>query len=445
MPFLVRQFFVRLARRTVGQVEAVPAPALCLEPRRVGRLAGAALFEVAGPRPGQIGEGLRMGVAVDSAQPGLAVFVEPVRFGSTRVRLLLSFTLSAAHAAHPEYRVTVLGPANSYANDINAAGVVVGTYYTGISGLSPSRAFINRGNGLVNLGTLSGNNSDAVAINDKGQVLGNWTTRNGQQRGFLYYQGRRRDIGAVPGKVTTYTDINNAGYITAIGSAPSFSDGVRSYLRAPGGQFRDIGNLPFDEPTLTNALALNNRKQIAGESGPLIFPDQPLRAFTWTAGVMRDLGDFGFTPNGGQAINERGQITGYMSVPQGFRDRIAFLYSNGRLINIDGRAPVDGRYSVGAGINNHGHVVGSSDHLSGFIWRGRRMESLADCGECLPQRRAVCGKAGLDQAEHAGSAGTRCRHRCGRGCRGWNAGCRTGALTGHAGRAWPGRAGPGRQ
>ena len=292
--------------------------------------------------------------------------------------LLLSFTLSAAHAGagHPEYRVTVLGPANSYANDINAAGVVVGTYYTGIPGLSPSRAFINRGNGLVNLGTLSGNNSDAVAINDKGQVLGNWTTRNGQRRGFLYYQGRQRDIGAVPGKVTTYTDINNTGYITAIGSAPSFSDGVRSYLRAPGGQFRDIGNLPFDEPTLTHALALNNRKQIAGESGPLTFPDQPLRAFTWTAGVMRDLGDFGFTPNGGQAINERGQITGYMSVPQGFRDRIAFVYSNGRLINIDGRAPVDGRYSVGAGINNHGHVVGSSDHLSGFIWRGRRMESL---------------------------------------------------------------------
>jgi len=127
---------------------------------------------------------------------------------------------------------------------------------------------------------------------------------------------------------------------------------------------------------MNHALAINNRKQIVGESGPLTFPDQPLRAFAWTAGVMGDLGDFGFTPNGSLAINDRGQVTGYMSLPEGFRDRAAFVYSNGRLINIDGRAPVEGRNSSGAGINNHGHVVGASDHLSGFIWRGRRMESL---------------------------------------------------------------------
>ena len=292
--------------------------------------------------------------------------------------LLLSFALSGAQArpAHPEYRVTIVGPANSYANDINAAGVVVGTYYLGSPGNSPSRGFINRGKGLTTLGTLGGSTGSAVAINDKGQVLGNWTANNGQQRGFIYYQGKQRDIGAVPGRVTTHTDINNAGYVTAIGAAPDFPDGVRSYLRRPGGQFRDIGNLSFAEPTMTNALALNNRNQIAGESGELTFPDQPLRAFTWTGGVMRDLGDFGFAPNGGTAINDRGQITGYMSLPEGFRDRVAFIYSNGRLINIDGRAPVEGRNSSGAGINNHGHIVGASDHLSGFIWRGRRMESL---------------------------------------------------------------------
>jgi len=297
--------------------------------------------------------------------------------------LLLSFILSAAHAGsgHAEYRLTVVGPANSYANDINAAGVVVGTYYLGNPGASPSRGFVNRGTGVTTLGTLGGTSSSAVAINDKGQILGNWTAAGGRQRGFLHDQGRQRDIGAVPGKLTRYTDINNAGYITATGDAPSGPSSSRGYLRTPGGQFRDVGNLTFPDwpgvPTLNTALALNKHNQVTGESGPFTFPEQPLRAYTWRNGVMRDLGDFGWTPNGGVAINDKGQITGYMSVPTGFRSRVAYLYSHGRLIDIDGRGPaVAERSSAGAGINNYGHVVGSSDHLSGFIYRGRRMQSL---------------------------------------------------------------------
>jgi len=297
--------------------------------------------------------------------------------------LLLSFILSAAHAGsgHAEYRLTVVGPANSYANDINAAGVVVGTYYLGNPGASPSRGFVNRGTGVTTLGTLGGRSSSAVAINDKWQILGNWTAAGGRQRGFLHYQGTQRDIGAVPGKLTRYTDINNAGYITATSDAPSGPSSSRGYLRAPGGQFRDVGNLAFPDwpgvPTLNTALALNNHNQVTGESGPFTFPDQPLRAYTWRNGVMRDLGDFGWTPNGGIAINDKGQITGYMSVPTGFRSRVAYLYSHGRLIDIDGRGPAFAeRSSAGAGINNYGHVVSSSDHLSGFIYRGRRMQSL---------------------------------------------------------------------
>jgi len=297
--------------------------------------------------------------------------------------LLLSFIVSAAHAGagYPEYRVTVVGPANSYANDINAGGVVAGTYYLGAPGSSPSRGFVNRGQGVTTLGTLGGSSSSAVAINDKGQVLGNWTASNGQQRGFIHYQGKQRDIGAVPGKLTRYTDINNASYITATGDALTGPSRSRGYLRAPGGQFRDVGNLTFPDwpgvPTLNTALALNNHNQVTGESGPFTFPDQPLRAYTWARGVMRDLGDFGWTPNGGIAINDKGQITGHMSVPTGYRSSVAFIYSHGRLIDIDGRGPaVAQRSSGGAGINNHGHVVGSSDHLSGFVYRGKRMQSL---------------------------------------------------------------------
>lgn len=289
-------------------------------------------------------------------------------------RFLLCLTVGLANAAwaYPEYRVTVVGPANSYATDINKDGVVTGDAYR--NNTSP-RAFLNRGKGVVYLGTLGGTSSNAVAINDKGQVLGQWTTAAGETRGFIYYAGKRRDIGTIPGRTTRYTDINNGGFITAQGTGGGSPVGPRSFLRAPGGTFTDIGTLPFDDP-ITYANALNNRNTITGASGPLTFPDQPLRAFSWSKGKMLDLGDFGWAPNYGEAINDCGQITGSMSVRGVFRDRIAFLYSNGRLVDIDGRPATGERNSAGAGINNLGHIVGSSDHLSGFIYRGKRMQSL---------------------------------------------------------------------
>ncbi|WP_426105376.1 HAF repeat-containing protein [Massilia sp. TSP1-1-2] len=289
----------------------------------------------------------------------------------SRIMLCLTVGLANAAWAYPEYRVTVVGPANSYATDINKDGVVTGDYY--INGSSP-RGFFNRGKGVVYLGTFGGTSSNAVAINDKGQILGQWTTTAGQVRGLIYYAGTRRDIGIIPGHSTRYTDINNGGFIIAQGTREGMV-GPRSFLRAPDGKLTDIGTLPFDDP-IAYASAINNHNTIAGASGPLTFPDQPLRAFTWSQGVMRDLGDFGFAPNYGEAINDCGQITGSMSVPYGPHNRIAYLYTNGRMIDLDGRPVSAERDSAGAGINCHGHVVGSSNHLSGFVYRGRRMQSL---------------------------------------------------------------------
>jgi len=64
--------------------------------------------------------------------------------------VLMSFTLAGAAWAYPEYKVTVVGPANSTAADINNAGVVVG-YYP----YSPTanHAFLNRGKGLASRST----------------------------------------------------------------------------------------------------------------------------------------------------------------------------------------------------------------------------------------------------------------------------------------------------
>ena len=288
---------------------------------------------------------------------------------------LLSFTLAGAAGAYPEYRVTVVGPANSLVAGINQAGVVAGTYP-----ITPNvtRAFLNRGKGLVDLGALKGSQSSAAGINDKGEVLGNWLGADGRWRGFVYSCGKARDIGAIrgatPGTLTRHTGINNAGYITLFGIDPDTNE-TRGYLRAPGGALTGLGALP-GIPSVNNPFALNNRNQVTGQSGQYNVPEDIFGAYVWSKGVIRDLGNLGTVPNRGNAINDRGQVTGEATLTTGFRDQVAFLYSNGRMVSLDDRPVTEDIYSGGTGINNRGHVVGFSDHLSGFIWRGKRMESL---------------------------------------------------------------------
>jgi uncharacterized membrane protein len=270
-------------------------------------------------------------------------------------------------SAAPEYRVTVVGPPDSVATGINNAGVVVGRHP---AYAESTRAFLSRGRGWTDLPAL-GVSSGATGINDRGQVIGNWTTAKNQGRGVIWHRGIPRDIGIAPGNTYTYyIAINNAGYTVArVGAG-------RSYLRSPQGAFRDLGYLPATDP-ITDAQAVNNRNQVAGATGPLSFPELPFRSFLWHRGVMRDLGDFGSTPNVGTDINDRGQITGFAAVnTSGAHDRVAFIYTHGRLRDIDGRPTTGERFSQGQGINNHGHAVGDSDHLSGWVYRGRRMQSL---------------------------------------------------------------------
>jgi probable HAF family extracellular repeat protein len=282
--------------------------------------------------------------------------------------VLMSFAVAGAAWAHPEYKVTVVGPAGSVPTGINAAGVVVGYYPVGPN---VTHAFLNRGRGLVDLGTFRGTSSNAAAINDKGQVLGHWTTSGGQVRGYIYDAGRMRDIGVIGGSDTTWTDINNAGYVSGF----TFAD---AFLRAPSGSLTRLGHLPGDDPAFpprTEAYALNNRDQVTGVSGSGVPIDPLFHGFIWTRGRMTDLGLLSRAPVFGNAINDRGQIAGTAALGR-IVLRVAFVYSRGRIMSIDNRPASTDPFSTGVGINNHGHVVGYSDHLGGYIWRGKRMQGL---------------------------------------------------------------------
>jgi len=283
---------------------------------------------------------------------------------------LLASAFGLAYAAKPriEYRVTRVAPLISEGTAINNAGATVGAFQFGGIG---AHAFLTRDTRSIDLGALGdfSNLSIANDINDKFQVVGTSEVAGGT-RGFIHENGVLRDVNVFLPANTTATGNNNAGYV--VGAYQLNKAPPRGYLRAPDGSFRDIGTLPFRN-AFTLPEAINKRGQVVGGSGPYTPPNLVPRAFLWEGGSMRNLGNLGADPSVARDINDRGQVTGYSSLTRRGVFH-AFLWQNGRMIDIDGRRGVG--QSMGTGINNRGHIVGNSDHLGPFVYRGKKMESL---------------------------------------------------------------------
>ena len=181
------------------------------------------------------------------------------------------------------------------AADVNARGDAVG-----VSGLPFGPAVLWTGGDVFAIPGLA----TAVAINNRGQIVGDGIDPFGEPHAFLFDRGVLTDLGALPGvslSSSAAADINERGDVAGIAYR---AGAIMRMVMWIGGAIQDLGTVPFGEGVVKG---INERRQIVGYSqNPSV-----TRGWVWQEGVftMLPLPD-GATDSFAWDINDRGDIVG---------------------------------------------------------------------------------------------------------------------------------------
>jgi probable HAF family extracellular repeat protein len=280
------------------------------------------------------------------------------------------------------------GNNNSAAGSINARGWITGQAQTGvfdpiINGPGAHAVLWKHGR-ITDLGSLGGNASLGIYVNDAGQAIGLSDNMvpdpfslfgiGVQIRTFLWDDGVMRDIGtlggpdAVPGTSCSGQPRNVVVGYSYISSTPNASTGVPTLdpFLWRSGKMTDLGNLGG---TISGPIGpcANHRYQVIGVSN--LAGDLVSHAFFWDDGVMTDLGTLGGNNSEAIWINDAGDVVGSADLP-GSQIHDAVLWRHGKIHDL-GTVPGD-PCSRGRGLNSRGEVVGGSsdcrNFLHAFVW-----------------------------------------------------------------------------
>jgi probable HAF family extracellular repeat protein len=286
----------------------------------------------------------------------------------TRNALALSLSILAAasaFAAPPKYSATKL-PLDALA--INNSNTVVGVLQ--VTSNTWQAAVWTATDGVKALGTLGGKYSEAYAITDTGEIVGQSQTSDRDYHAFLYKNGKMTDLGALDGGESTALSVNSRGVICGY-SRTADGDDHAVYWDAKG--IHDLGALKGG--TQSQAIQISPSSRIVGNSD-LGDPDV-LHAFIALNGRSRLIfnRDVESQANG---INRNAHITGSFINPDG--DEHAY-YDNG--VKAADLGTLGQRLSRGVAINQSNDIVGQTDvtdkeYIRAFVWTGGKMYDLND-------------------------------------------------------------------
>src|SRR6266571_3570529 len=245
---------------------------------------------------------------------------------------------------------------NSSANDINELGDIVGG---GDTGFAAFHAYLLSEGTSFDLGTLGGNESEALAVNRRGHVTGHSRVAGAVvKHAFLIADpGRMVDLGSLggagrAGALSIAHDVNDEGAV--VGLAETRTGQPHAFLWTAVDGMRDLGALGA-APSM--ALGINNRAEVVGGSG---------HAFLWTeqAGMV-DLGTLGGRTSCANDVNDLGCIVGVSQTDgtdaRGFPLTRAFLRTpDGSMLDL---GTLGGEHSSAAAISEgEGGVVRIAGH-----------------------------------------------------------------------------------
>jgi probable HAF family extracellular repeat protein len=226
---------------------------------------------------------------------------------------------------------TVSGRSETRAFSVNASGEVVGTAADLSSSPDNRLAFFylpsaayTLSAGMNSLGTLGGDQSVGMDVNDSGQVVGGAQNGNGDFRPFRWQSGTMSDLGTLGGDTSNSTHraeaINDAGDV----AGRSYTAGGDGHAFFWDGSMTDLSVLTGG--TDSWAFGLNNSGVVVGTSD---VTGSVYRAFVWdSVNGMRNLNNLiptgtGWTLLRATDVNDEGFITGFGT--NGSGDTRAFL------------------------------------------------------------------------------------------------------------------------
>jgi probable HAF family extracellular repeat protein len=237
-----------------------------------------------------------------------------------------------------------LGDLPGAAADINDRNQVVGVAHPKDSA-GPRHAYLWANGVAHDLGTLGGMNSEAIAINNRGQVVGWAETPDGGTHAFLWERGTMRDIGPVGGNSGAW-GINERGQVIG-------------YL-VGGGSF--VWERGAAQVLPLSAVALNDRGLVAGWVRPGTGAIRRYRGVVWQDGVVTDLGTLGGDETWALAVSNSGWVAGASRTATG--DWHAFRWKHGRMEDL---VPPTGPWADSWLVNDRGDVAGGTDTRA-FLW-----------------------------------------------------------------------------
>ncbi len=265
---------------------------------------------------------------------------------------------------------TLPGGQYSYANDINAAGQVVGW---ASPSTGPEHAVLWNNGTIIDLGRLEPKGwSTAAAINDRGQIVGSSSV------------GANTD-GQYPTHAFLLTPEDTNGDGTPDRWFRDFNaDGANDLMT-------DLGS-PGGSTSWSQGAAINNAGQVVVNTSD--------KAFLWASGAFTELVTFGGARTAARDVNDAGQVVGLF---QGATSpQLAFVWDSSR--GTTDLGAMTGYTDAWAnGINTSGSVVGwvgygydNGPTTLGFTWTPNQPNGTAGTMSALNPLPGYSGSYGVD-------------------------------------------------